>query len=64
MEVGNAVKRRAYRLPELREMFGGVSKASIYRWMKKEGFPEPVKVGQLAFWSIKSVDLWCEGRNL
>jgi predicted DNA-binding transcriptional regulator AlpA len=61
MEVEQGVAKMAYRLPELKEMFQ-VSKPSIYRWMKNDGFPQPVKIGALAFWPVTEVQLWWQDK--
>jgi len=60
VEQSGAVKM-AYRLPELMEMFG-VSKPSIYRWMKNNGFPKPIKIGQISLWPTTDIQLWWENR--
>lgn len=34
-----------YRLPEVRRMFGGISKSQIYQQIAEGKFPRPVKLG-------------------
>lgn len=34
-----------YRLPEVRRMFGGISKSQIYQQIAEGKFPKPVKLG-------------------
>ena len=51
------ITKMSYRLSELLQLFG-VSKPSIYRWIKKNGFPEPIKIGQISLWPVISVDSW------
>lgn len=56
------IDKKAYRLTELMNMFG-VSKPSIYRWIKNDGFPRPVKIGQISLWSTNDVDRWWHNRQ-
>lgn len=40
-------------------MLGGVSKATIYRWMQTLGFPRPITFGtRCARWSEAEVAAW------
>jgi prophage regulatory protein len=50
-------QKLAYRLPDLVEMFG-FSKPSIYRWIKDNSFPKPIKVGRLSLWPVAIIDTW------
>jgi len=52
-----AVTKMSYRLPELLKMFG-ISKPSLYRWIKTDGFPKPVKIGQIALWPVVDIQQW------
>lgn len=62
MEVEQSgVTRMAYRLPELMEMFQ-VSKPSIYRLMKNNQFPKPVKFGGSSLWPAGEIHLWWENK--
>lgn len=41
----------------------GISKATIYRWMKSEGFPAPLRLGPRAVgWTEASIDEWLASR--
>ena len=47
------------RLPELQRLLGGVSKAAIYRWMKTDGLPAPLRLGpRCVAWSRDEVLGW------
>lgn len=35
-----------------------VSKSSIYRWIKEEGFPEPIRLGKNPRWNRSEIDDW------
>ncbi len=50
------------RIPNLKEQFG-VSRATIYRWIKEYGFPRPVKLGPgTAAWRRSEVEEWVQQR--
>jgi len=57
MEVEQPVGKLAYRLPELIKMLG-ISKPSIYRLIKDNQFPKPVKLGNSSVWPTSTVHLW------
>ena len=44
------------RLPELREKLGGVSAATIWRWVRDSEIPRPVKLGGTNVWSETAID--------
>ena len=47
----------------LRELLGGVSDMTIFRWMEAKQFPQPVAVGgkrSRRFWRLKDVAAWQE----
>jgi len=60
-EQEQTVTKMSYRLPELLKMFG-ISKPSLYRWIKTNGFPRPIKVGQISLWPVVDVQAWWEQR--
>jgi len=49
----------------LRELLGGVSDMTIFRWMEARQFPQPVVAGGKGrrFWRLKDVAAWQE-KNL
>ena len=57
------IEKKAYRLPELMNMFG-VSKPSIYRWIKNNEFPKPIKIGTTSLWPTHVVDSWWHDQQL
>ncbi len=54
---------RIYRLKELTELLG-ISKATIYAWMKKGDFPQSVSLGANSVgWKESDVQHWIESRS-
>ncbi len=50
------------RYPELKEMLP-VSRSSIYRWVRDDGFPKPILLGTNSCgWIEEEVILWIENR--
>ena len=42
----------------------GISQATLYRWMKTQGFPRPKKLGPRAVGWVKfEVDAWLDSRE-
>jgi predicted DNA-binding transcriptional regulator AlpA len=53
--------RKLLRLPALRAKLGGVSTSTIYRSMRSEGFPLPIKLTrQVSLWDESEVDTWIQ----
>jgi predicted DNA-binding transcriptional regulator AlpA len=46
----------------LRELLGGVSDMTIFRWMDRRDFPQPIVAGDQGrrFWRLKDVAAWQE----
>lgn len=54
---------RILRRPEV-ETRTGLSRSTIYDWMKREEFPKPVKLGaRLVGWMESDVAAWLENRK-
>ena len=54
-EDPETTNQRSYRLinsQDLREMFGGVSKMTVHRWLKDPqlNFPKPIFISRRRFW--------------
>lgn len=40
-----------------------INRATIYRWIKKEGFPKPKKLSpSCSAWDLKAVEAWEDSR--
>lgn len=54
---------RIMRRPEV-ESRTGLSRSTIYQWMKDGQFPQPVKLGaRLVAWRESDVNAWLEARE-
>ncbi len=41
----------------------GISEATVYRWIKSEGLPEPIKLGSNSVgWKLSEVQAWLDSR--
>jgi len=40
-----------------------VSKETIYKWIKKQEFPEPIKIGRASAWLSDEVYNWLKTRK-
>lgn len=50
------------RLPEVKSITG-MSKPTIYLWMKENRFPKAIKVGERSVaWIATEIDAWMKGR--
>jgi len=55
--------KRILRRPEV-EARTGLSRSTIYQWMKDGQFPQPVKLGaRLVAWRESDVNAWLEARE-
>lgn len=49
------------RLPDVQEKYaGGVVKSTLYKWIRNQQFPEPVKVGRVSMWRVSELEAWAE----
>lgn len=49
------------RMPAVQERVGGVSRTTIYEWVKKGQFPKPVKIGARAIaWRVSDLEKWAD----
>lgn len=40
----------------------GFKKTAIYSWVKTGTFPQPVKIGRSARWSLEEVEAWIQNK--
>lgn len=54
---------RFYRLPQVREIAGGVAPSTIWGWVKKGTFPKPYKLSEnCSAWDSREVEAWAQAR--
>ena len=47
-----------------KDMLGGVDRSTVYRWIKTQAFPKPIKLSpSCSVWSIAKVNEWLESRE-
>lgn len=52
-----------YRLPQVREIAGGVAPSTIWGWVKSGTFPKPVKLSaNCSAWPANEVEAWAQAR--
>lgn len=50
--------------PMRQTMLGSVDRSTVYRWIKTQGFPRPIKLSpSCSVWSIQKVNEWLESRE-
>ena len=50
--------------PMARTMLGNPSNSTIYRWIKSEKFPQPIKLSSCcSVWKISEVQTWVKSRE-
>lgn len=50
--------------PMCKSMLGNVSSSTVYRWIKNEGFPSPIKLSpSCSVWNVEAVQAWIDSRN-
>ena len=40
-----------------------ISRTTLWRWTKIEGFPTPPKCGSIVLWDAKAIEHWLENNN-
>lgn len=53
------------RIDQMRHnMLASVSRPTIYRWIKTEGFPKPIKLSpSCSVWNVTEVQSWIDSRK-
>jgi predicted DNA-binding transcriptional regulator AlpA len=50
--------------PMAKTMLGNPSKSTIYRWIRRENFPKPIKLSpSCSVWNISEVQTWIASRE-
>ena len=54
---------RVLRPKEIRQLLGGISKSTLWRWISENQFPRPLKLGERAVgWRESTVEAWLDSR--
>jgi predicted DNA-binding transcriptional regulator AlpA len=60
----NTIDKKLRIDPMRKDMLGGVDRSTVYRWMKTQGFPRPLKLSpSCSLWSIAKVNEWLTSRE-
>lgn len=49
---------RFYTIKQIQVLLGGKSRSTIYRWISKGFFPEPIKVYGSSLWPQEQIKAW------
>jgi len=41
-----------------------ISQSALWKWIKEDRFPPPVKVGKVSFWRNRDILKWLKDNNL
>lgn len=56
------IPMQIYRRPEIERRLG-ISRSTVYLWLRKGQFPPPIKLGQRAIgWRASDIEAWLGGR--
>ncbi|PIX04297.1 MAG: AlpA family transcriptional regulator [Gallionellales bacterium CG_4_8_14_3_um_filter_54_18] len=63
MQSNNSQTTRFLRLPQCREIAGGVAPSTIWGWVKNGTFPKPIKLSaNCTAWDAAQVEAWAQAR--
>jgi prophage regulatory protein len=66
MQSNNTQPTNFLRIPQVREICGGVSNSTIWSWVKnsdKTGFPRPIKLSvNCTVFSAQEIEAWAQAR--
>lgn len=48
---------------KVRQIFGGISDMSLWRWRKERGFPSPLRIGGRCYFDIQEVLNWADSNR-
>lgn len=49
---------------KVRQMFGGISDMTLYRWRKDQAFPKPLSIGGRNYFDVQEVTEWAKRRRV
>ncbi len=63
MQSNNTKTTSFLRLPQVREIAGGVAPSTIWGWVKSGTFPKPIKLSaNCTAWDAAQVEAWAQSR--
>ncbi len=63
MQQNNTQITRFLRLPQVREIAGGVAPSTLWQWVKNGTFPRPLKLSaNCTAWDAADVEAWAQAR--
>ena len=63
MQSNNPQPTSFLRLPQVREIAGGVAPSTIWGWVKNGTFPKPIKLSaNCTAWDAAQVEAWAQAR--
>lgn len=63
MQNNTVTLTKFYRLPQVREIAGGVAPSTIWGWVKNGTFPKPIKLSaNCTAWDAAQVEAWAQAR--
>lgn len=63
MQSNTATPTKFYRLPQVREIAGGVAPSTIWGWVKNGTFPAPYKLSaNCSAWCAAEIEAWAKSR--
>lgn len=63
MQNNTATPTKFLRLPQVREIAGGLSASTIWGWVKNGTFPKPIKLSpNCTVWDADAVEQWAKSR--
>jgi prophage regulatory protein len=58
------MKTQVIRFPDLNKKLGGVSRSTVFRWVRDKQFPKPINLGKNSVgWLEEQVEAWLESRT-
>jgi predicted DNA-binding transcriptional regulator AlpA len=60
MTTDSPQKHRHIPSSSVREMCGGISDMSLWRWCKHSDFPQPVRINRRRYWKEQELIEWLE----
>ena len=64
MTTNPPIPDRVLRVPEVRQILGGIGSTTLWRWVRESNFPQPISLGaKVAGWRLSTVNAWLDSRT-